>query len=354
MRAIFILVPSLHPTGPVKGAVALANALAGSREVTLVSLKDGPGPDAVLDANVRQVCLASAGNAMQRLGAYRKHLIEGGGRDKTASISLCLSADMTNLFCSGQAVTCASVRGNLPQNYRLDYGGLGIPLAMGHLLALRAADHVVAMTAAMALQVARYTGRTPAVIGNFVDETALDRYRDTGERGGPLRFVFLASLTKRKRPEMLIDAFSRLLASGVAARLDMIGGGALTRMVAELILQRGLSESINLHGQLRDPYPLLAQADAMVLPSLSEGMSRAGLEALHLGVPCVLRDADGNAELVRNGINGMLFREEDELPAAMLTAAQLSRKLRHRNSLLPAGCRQQESANGYLNLVEST
>ena len=48
MRQIFITVPSPHPTGPIKGAYALANALAAERQVTLVTLKRGPGADAEL------------------------------------------------------------------------------------------------------------------------------------------------------------------------------------------------------------------------------------------------------------------------------------------------------------------
>lgn len=55
MRSFFILVPSPHPTGPVKGACALANALAPSRRVVLVFLKPGPGVDAALDDRVERV-----------------------------------------------------------------------------------------------------------------------------------------------------------------------------------------------------------------------------------------------------------------------------------------------------------
>lgn len=354
MRAIFILVPSFHPTGPVKGAIALANALVSHREVTLVSLKPGPGADAVLDPKIQQICLSDGGNFYQRIKAYQGLLQEAGGRAAAASLSLCLSADMANLFCRDAAVTCASVRGNLPRNYRLHYGPLGVPLALGHLTALRGMDHVVAMTTSMARQVARYTGRMPAVIGNFVDEAALECYRARGDRTGPMNFVFLASLTTRKRPNLLIDALAALRRSGIDAHLDLIGEGPLMNAVIDQIERAGLADSATVHGHLSDPYHLLAKADALVLPSLSEGLSRAGLEALFLGVPCVLRDADGNCELVRNDVNGMLFQHDEDLPDAMLAAARLGRSIRNRDSLLPAACVQQEAVRRYLELMEST
>ena len=353
MRAIFILVPSLHPAGPIKGAVALANAIAGQRTVTLVALKNGPGADAYLNDRVRVVSLAGVGNGVQRVAAYRRMLIDAGGRNMVASISLGFSADMVNLCCRGQAVTCSSVRGNLPRNYQLDYGPAGVPLALGHLAALRGLDHVVAMTASMARQVGRYAGRLPSVIGNFVDEAVLESYRNDDTRTGALRFVFLASLSPRKRPDVLIDALARIRGAGVDAHLDLIGDGPMKSRIIEQVDCLGLTSVVNLHGHLRDPYPLLAHADALVLPSLSEGLSRAGLEAMHLGVPCVLRDVDGNAELVQNGINGALFRQDGDLAEAMLAVADFSRRTLRRKSLLPPGYRQHVAAHWYLELVEA-
>jgi glycosyltransferase involved in cell wall biosynthesis len=261
---------------------------------------------------------------------------------------------MLNLLCRDQAIICASVRGNLYETYRLTYGPLGVPLAIGHLTSLRGMDHVVAMTSAMALQVARYTGRTPAVISNFVDESPLESFRDTAERKGPLRIVSLARLESVKQPHLLIDALVELRGGGVDVRLDIDGEGSLRPAIEARVRERGLGDVVTMHGHLPSPYAVLARADAMVLPSISEGMSRAALEALHLGVPCVLRDADGNAELVQEGVNGALFQRDSDLAAALLAAARGGRAMRERTSLLPASCRQEVTSRRYLELVELT
>lgn len=355
MKKIFILVPSMRPTGPVKGAIALANALATQRSVSLVSLKPGPGSDAKVHQAVRQVCLADAGGGRfpWRVGEYRKMLRHAGGRQGVASISLCLSADMVNLACRGVAVTCASVRGNLPQNYRLDYGVPGWLLARWHLACLRGMDRVAVMSESMAAQVSGYCGCEPQVIGNFVDEPALDVWRCASAATGPWRFVFLASLTQRKRPELLLSALMELIAAGDDVRLDIMGDGPLLADMRMRIEALRLHGRVTLHGQTANPYPLLAQADALVLPSLSEGISRAGLEALHLGVPCVLRAVDGNAELVQNGENGVLFDGDVGLAGAMRKAARLSREREGRASLLPPAFRQVWAAQRYLKLVET-
>jgi hypothetical protein len=115
------LVPSFHPTGPIKGAFALANALAPKGDVTLVSVKKGDDAQAYLHPQVEMLFLANKARSFRgRLQAYKKLLDKAGGRLKVASISMCFSADLLNVFCSKQAVTCSSVRGNLPANYRLD------------------------------------------------------------------------------------------------------------------------------------------------------------------------------------------------------------------------------------------
>jgi hypothetical protein len=352
-RHIFILVPAPVPTGPIKGAYALANALAAERDVTLVSARDGPGANADLDPRVRRISLADHGVFTSKVRAYRQLLRAAGGRNATASISMCLSADAANVLSSSRTVTCTSVRGNLHQNYLMDYGTVGRAIASTHLLFLRAADHVVVMTDAMVEQVARFTGRGKvAVIPNFLDEAALERFRASGPPTGPLRFVFLGSLTQRKQPLALVHAMAQLRSKGIDARAQLIGTGPMEGQLRHEIERLGLGAEVTLQGFLSTPYEVLSQSDALVLPSLSEGISRACMESLYLGVPCVLRAVDGNAELVRSGAMGVLFERDEQLFSAMLRAAELSRA-GTRASLLPTQFRQATAANAYLNLVES-
>jgi len=355
-RTIFILVPSPHPTGPVKGAYALANALVSSRHVVMVYLKDGPGVDANLDARIEEISLAVIpGGWRNRLYAYRKLLQEAGGRNRVGSISMCLSADLLNRFCTEQAVICASVRGNLPQNYRHDYGISGTLFAIAHLLALRSFDHVVAMTEAMAGQIRSLTGIRPKIIGNFVDEPAIENYRQSVPKENDcFRFVFVGSLTSRKQPELLVQAMDALVNQGHDVEMDLIGDGPLRKSISSSLVSRGLEERIHLHGQMANPYPLIAEADAFILPSRSEGVSRAALEALHLGVPCVLRDVDGNAELLSEPAAGVLFSNDIDLPRAMIEAASSGRTRPIKSNLLPPSFRQSTAAMQYLELIEGS
>jgi len=350
---LFILVPSPHPTGPIKGAFALANALIDEVPVTIVFVKAGPGADAPLDGRVELVSLDGDADMAQKLERYARMLQDAGGRERVASLSMCYSADWINARCCSQAVTCSSVRGNLFSNYRLDYGLPGLGLALKHLWMLRRMDHVVAMTAAMQQGVRRITRRAVTVIGNFVDERALEQYRMSGAATGPLRFVFVGSLTRRKQPGLLVDAL-RSMAVPEGARLDILGDGPLRTPIERAA--EGLDPGmVTIHGHLSDPLPIVAAADAFVLPSMSEGVSRAALEALCLGVPCVLRQVDGNAELLNGDGRGVLFRSNDSLGAAMVDAARMGRAHAHvgKAVLLPDEFRQATAARHYLELLKT-
>jgi glycosyltransferase involved in cell wall biosynthesis len=67
----------------------------------------------------------------------------------------------------------------------------------------------------------------------------------------------------------------------------------------------------------------LEEADAFVLPSLSEGVSNALLEAMAHGLPCIATDIPGNADLIRDRETGLLVRtgDADALARAMLELA---------------------------------
>jgi glycosyltransferase involved in cell wall biosynthesis len=167
-----------------------------------------------------------------------------------------------------------------------------------------------------------------------------------------LRFVFVGSLSVRKQPELVISAVEKL--SDMDVQLDVLGDGPLREKLSGVVRSKGLQGRVRLHGQVADPYPVVSIADALVLPSRSEGVSRASLEALYLGVPCVLRHVDGNSELLGTYEAGALFARDDDLAAAMLKAATHARGRAARASLLPEEFRQDVAAIQYLNLLEQT
>lgn len=64
---------------------------------------------------------------------------------------------------------------------------------------------------------------------------------------------------------------------------------------------------------LRDDIPaILAGTDIFVMPSYSEGLSNAIMEAMASSCACVVSDVGGNRFLVQNGVSGFLFSPGDQ------------------------------------------
>ncbi len=349
LKHLFVIVPSLLPTGPVKGAVALCNGLADRLPVTLVVLKPARGAGKHLKTEVRMLSLAHLSDWRQKRRVLRAELEGSGGRNHVASISFCLSADAMNFSLGRYAIIVSSVRGNLPKNYRFDYGPAGRIVAWLHLTALRHFDRVVAMSDTMAAQLRHFGLTRISVIGNFVDEQVLEHFRLlSGPIEERVRFLFLASLSKRKRPELLLAAAGELDARGVEFQIDIAGEGPLELSLREFAEKNGLAARVIFHGQLAQPFELLQRVDYMVLPSESEGIPRAALEALFFGVPCILRDVDANRDLIEPGRNGALFHNDRQLVELLERAERERYSYRPRRNLLPPMFRQRSNIDRYL------
>jgi glycosyltransferase involved in cell wall biosynthesis len=207
----------------------------------------------------------------------------------------------------------------------------------------------------MASQVCSHVGRLSPVIGNIVDEFVLQSYRpEQPVRHGPLRVVFAGSLTTLKCPLKLVEAIGELQRRGVFCELDILGDGPLRPRLLAAVGRLMRPNYVRLLGHIVDPISAIAGADALVLPSLTEGVSRAALEALFLGVPCMLRDVDGSAELIEPSFNGVLFQSDSQIPDALIAAAMLGRHTNpRRDCLLPARYRQNVASRRFLELMET-
>jgi glycosyltransferase involved in cell wall biosynthesis len=92
------------------------------------------------------------------------------------------------------------------------------------------------------------------------------------------------------------------------------------RELQTLVRELDLVDHVRFDGGVTNLRQHLAAADIFVLPSRSEGFSNAIIEAMASSLPVVATDVGGNAEAVKDGINGFLVPPEDPdaLSAAIL------------------------------------
>jgi colanic acid/amylovoran biosynthesis glycosyltransferase len=114
-----------------------------------------------------------------------------------------------------------------------------------------------------------------------------------------------------------LQALRHVVDAGVPVMLSIIGDGPERQRILFAIDDLGLGSSVRLLGrlapiQVRDE---LRRSDIFVLPSLSEGLSNAAVEAMGCGLPIVLTDCGGAREAVADGREGFVVPLWD--PAAM-------------------------------------
>lgn len=133
-----------------------------------------------------------------------------------------------------------------------------------------------------------------------------------GFAANDLVFGMCALFRPEKNHLQLIEAIGALRRRGIAARALLIGDGDMRAAIEARARELGLTDAVVITGLQKDVRPFLAASDAVVLCSQTvETFSLAALEAMALGLPVVLSEIGGAAEMVRAGGNGLLFPAGD-------------------------------------------
>ncbi len=132
-------------------------------------------------------------------------------------------------------------------------------------------------------------------------------------------FVAVQRLDADKDVLTIIRAFQIFHKKHQEYYLIIVGEGPLRREFEEISARDAMEESIIFTGQLDNPYPVIRQAEALILSSTKitgEGFGQVLVEAQALGVPAVSSDVpSGPAEVLMEGQAGYLF--EPENPGAL-------------------------------------
>jgi glycosyltransferase involved in cell wall biosynthesis len=170
----------------------------------------------------------------------------------------------------------------------------------------------------------RVDSRVVDVIHAGIDESRLAGVESTVARSDVDRgrrapqIVNVANFFPIKGQEWLIRALPRVLASCPNARCVLVGDGPDRPAVERLAADLGLGDRVEFAGTVRDPSTLVRDSDVFVLPSLSEALSIAILEASALGVPVVASRVGGIPEVIEDGLTGLLVPPKE--PAALAGA----------------------------------
>lgn len=145
-------------------------------------------------------------------------------------------------------------------------------------------------------------GLVPKVIPNGIDPARITATVRPPHR--PVRLLFLGRFAEQKNPLLVLKAVWRL--QGQPWQLDMVGDGPLFLKASQAVVENGMKGQVTLHGWLEEAAVdvFVGNADILIMPSQTEGLPMAGLQALAAGVAIV--GSDAVADLVKHGENGAI------------------------------------------------
>lgn len=211
----------------------------------------------------------------------------------------------------GPAIVWQRILGLTPRSSR---GLLGV----WWRLAVRRVDGVVALTDDLGAEVRRLGYRGPIwriPNGRRVARFAgLDRGRagsrlraELGVAAGTVLIGLVGYLVEQKQPVQAIDVVAALRRAEVDVHLVVAGSGPLANEVARAVRRHGLTDCVSLLGHRDDVAAILSGLDVVVLTSADEGIPGVVVEAAMAGCPVVTYPLGGVAEVVEDGVTGLVM-----------------------------------------------
>jgi glycosyltransferase involved in cell wall biosynthesis len=167
----------------------------------------------------------------------------------------------------------------------------------------------------------RAYGREPRMIPNAIRPGPEPDYSPHD----PPRIVFAGRFNAQKNLPFFADVLGKL-PPALEWRADLVGDGPDRAEVERRLAAAGVNHRVTLHGwqPAERTAELVRAGDVLALPSLSEGMPVAGIEALDAGLAIAGSAIPGLRDVLEDGVNGFAAPADDAAAFASALAALLA------------------------------
>jgi len=147
------------------------------------------------------------------------------------------------------------------------------------------------------------------LIYNFV----ADSFFDISPKSAKPVVVFCGRLIPEKGVDVLVKAFAHVVKCVPNATLILVGDGNYRSYIEDLIKSLNISNNVEITGLVSNDKIrfYLTCASIFVLPSRSEALGNALLEAMAAGLPVIGTCVGGIPDLIDNDVNGLLVKPND-------------------------------------------
>ncbi|HEX5283184.1 MAG TPA: glycosyltransferase [Bryocella sp.] len=135
--------------------------------------------------------------------------------------------------------------------------------------------------------------------------------------------LFVGRLEQVKNLPFLLEAVRDAVKQNPGIQLWIVGDGTQRASLEQLSEELGLQSHVTFRGQQLEVARFFSAADAFVMSSVSEGLPMSLLQAFSIGLPAIVTDVGGMAEVVRFADGGVVVPVTDgkAMTAAILDFA---------------------------------
>lgn len=151
-----------------------------------------------------------------------------------------------------------------------------------------------------------------------INDIVIGKHAKRAELGIPDEsFVILSvgELNENKNHKIIIDTIDLLKSRDV--HYCIVGQGHLKEYLLSYIDNKNLKNNVHLFGYRQDVFEFYKMSDLYVLPSVREGLNVSVIEAMTMGLPCVLSKIRGNTDLIKHNEGGFLCETVNDYLSAI-------------------------------------
>jgi glycosyltransferase involved in cell wall biosynthesis len=145
----------------------------------------------------------------------------------------------------------------------------------------------------------------------YIADKQLRTYKrnELGVEEGDIVLISVGELNSNKNHQVIISALGEIQNKKI--HYFLCGVGDKEEDLKRQSKKCGIEENVHFLGYRTDVKQLLNSSDIFVIPSKREGLSRAMMEAMASGLPCIASRIRGNVDLLENGEGGYLVEVQD-------------------------------------------
>lgn len=208
---------------------------------------------------------------------------------------------------------------------------------------LQSAEAVASTSECMARRTSQVASPKQLFVTPFGVDESLFKPAPTGKKRGKLVIGTVKTLSKKYGIDVLIHAFAlaaQEMGASTELSLEITGTGPDEAALKELVVQLGISSAVTFHGAVPHVHVpvMLQRLDIFAALSRddSESFGVAAVEAAACGLPVVVSDAEGLAEVTLHGKTGFVVPKRNHQAAAS-ALVQLAKDKELRQTLGAAG-----------------